>query len=146
MFNVCSVWNRLLSIIVPICFFFFQTFFIYFDKTGYELTELTELAAKGKEIWHKHNCQSCHQLYGFGGFLGKDLTNHGKYFLPNVLQSILAIGPRGMPSIYLTKQEALALYFFFLELNTTGKSQPISSTFVRLSKLPWFTYIKFQVV
>ncbi len=144
MFKICSIRNRVLYILIPVCFFFLQSFFIYFDRTGYELVKFTELASKGKEVWHKNNCQSCHQLYGFGGFLGPDLTNRGKDFLPDALQSILALGPFGMPSIYVTKQESLALYFFFLELHTTGKSQPISSNFLKLSELPWFTYVKFQ--
>ena len=52
-----------------------------------------------------------------------------------------------MPSIYLSKQESLALYSFFLELNITGKSQPVVPfIFVKLSELPWFAYVKFQVL
>lgn len=130
--------------LIPILLFFIQTFLVYNDTTGYELKELTVLASKGREVWHKHNCQSCHQLYGFGGFLGSDLTNRGKDFSADILQSLLAVGPKGMPSTYLTKHEAFALSWYFLELNTTGKSQPIATHTVRLAELPWFTYIKFQ--
>ncbi len=36
---------------------------------------LTERERHGLAIWRRHNCQACHQVYGFGGFLGPDLTN-----------------------------------------------------------------------
>jgi len=29
----------------------------------------------GWKIWQEKNCQSCHQLYGLGGYMGPDLTN-----------------------------------------------------------------------
>ena len=31
-------------------------------------------AADGRLIWQKYNCQSCHQLFGLGGYLGPDLS------------------------------------------------------------------------
>lgn len=34
-----------------------------------------EMAIKGKLLFQEHNCISCHQLYGLGGYLGADLTN-----------------------------------------------------------------------
>lgn len=144
MYTICSVKTRKLVLFIPVFFFFVQTYFVYSDSTGYELLELTDVASKGREVWHKYNCQSCHQIYGFGGFLGPDLTNRGKNFSVDILQSLLAFGPRGMPSTYLTRQEALSLHFYFLELDMTGKSQPVSKNVVRISELPWFTYIKFQ--
>ena len=36
---------------------------------------LDDLARAGRALWHDHNCQTCHQIYGFGGFLGPDVTN-----------------------------------------------------------------------
>lgn len=131
-------------LLFAVFFFCVQTYFVYSDATGYELLELSPIASKGREVWHKYNCQSCHQIYGFGGFLGPDLTNRGKIYTTNILRSLLAAGPRGMPSTYLTKQEALSLYSYFNELDMTGKSQPISKDVIRISELPWFTYIKFQ--
>lgn len=29
----------------------------------------------GLRTWQEQNCQSCHQLYGLGGYMGPDLTN-----------------------------------------------------------------------
>ena len=40
----------------------------------------TILSTNGKLIWQKYNCQSCHQIYSLGGYLGPDLTNvYSKY-------------------------------------------------------------------
>ncbi|MCH7870146.1 MAG: c-type cytochrome, partial [Planctomycetes bacterium] len=33
------------------------------------------MAKSGLAIWRENNCQACHQIYGYGGFLGPDLTN-----------------------------------------------------------------------
>ena len=38
------------------------------------VADKTDIAA-GRIVWQKNNCQSCHQLYGLGGYLGPDLTN-----------------------------------------------------------------------
>jgi nitric oxide reductase subunit C len=32
-------------------------------------------AKAGFSTWQEKNCQSCHQLYGLGGYMGPDLTN-----------------------------------------------------------------------
>ncbi|MCZ6597955.1 MAG: hypothetical protein O7B99_09975, partial [Planctomycetota bacterium] len=36
---------------------------------------LDELERAGLAVWRENNCQACHQVYGFGGFHGPDLTN-----------------------------------------------------------------------
>ena len=57
-----------------VCAFVAQTWLVYADPAG-KRTPLSPLAARGRALWHRRNCQSCHQIYGFGGFLGPDLTN-----------------------------------------------------------------------
>ncbi len=64
--------------LIPVIGFILQTFLIYSDSTGYKKNPLSINAIKGKQIWLQNNCQTCHQIYGFGGFLGPDLTNRGK--------------------------------------------------------------------
>jgi nitric oxide reductase subunit C len=36
---------------------------------------IPEQAAAGKLVWQRHNCVSCHTLFGNGGYVGEDLTN-----------------------------------------------------------------------
>lgn len=36
---------------------------------------LPEQAAAGKRVWQKHNCVSCHTLFGNGGYIADDLTH-----------------------------------------------------------------------
>ena len=36
---------------------------------------VSESVTSGWETWQNKNCQSCHQLYGLGGYMGPDLTN-----------------------------------------------------------------------
>ena len=58
-------------------------------------------------VWQKYNCQSCHQLYGLGGYLGPDLTNvysakgKGELFI----KAFLHAGTKQMPSFDLSKEE-----------------------------------------
>lgn len=36
---------------------------------------MNEDAISGKRVWQKHNCVSCHTLFGNGGYVGRDLTH-----------------------------------------------------------------------
>ena len=68
-------WRVVAFAFVTLCFFI-QTFFVYSDfKNPKETITLSADAAHGQSIWLRENCQSCHQIHGFGGFLGPDLTN-----------------------------------------------------------------------
>ena len=52
--------------------------FLAFSASIYtreDVNGASPVAGSGKLVWQKHNCQSCHQLYGLGGYLGPDLTN-----------------------------------------------------------------------
>src|SRR5687768_3900836 len=55
--------------------------------------------SEGKAIYQKYNCQSCHQIYGLGGYLGTDLTNawsdpsRGE----NTIRALLTSGGSRMP-------------------------------------------------
>lgn len=83
-------------------------------------------AALGKEVWQKHNCHTCHQLYGLGGYLGPDLTNvtakHGYSEL--FLKAIISNGMGQMPPFDLTPQEMADLIVFLEAMNETGTANP----------------------
>ena len=135
----------LLSLVLA---FLIQTYLVYSDATGLKTGKLSVSASHGRKIWLKNNCQSCHQIYGFGGFLGPDLTNTAFEYDAEDLRTILQIGPGKMPSIKISKLEAKSLRAYFKELNKTGRSQAFAeidskgdATF-DLKKLPWFEYEK----
>lgn len=103
--------------------FVFQTWLVYSDSSGRETPPLSPLADQGQRLWHQHNCQSCHQIYGFGGFLGPDLTNAIGSLTEARLRLILTEGAGRMPAFGLDAGERSALQQFFVELDRTGVSQ-----------------------
>lgn len=85
-----------------------------------------KLSSKGKLIWQKYNCQSCHQIYSLGGYLGPDLTNvYSKYNKnEDVLKHFFKGGTKQMPIFDLNEFEEKCLLSFFRVLDETGKSDP----------------------
>jgi nitric oxide reductase subunit C len=65
-------------IVVIILFVSYAAYSAWVYTNGTDLTSplnYAEQQQKGKLLWQKHNCVSCHQLYGLGGYLGPDLTH-----------------------------------------------------------------------
>ncbi len=68
---------------------------------------MTDTEIVGKQLFQKQNCQSCHQIYGMGGYLGTDLThaisdkNRGETYMKAILKS----GGSRMPNFYFTDVE-----------------------------------------
>ena len=83
-------------------------------------------AAFGRLVWQKHNCQSCHQLYGLGGYLGPDLTN----IISNpqkgevVIAPLVKYGVKQMPAFDLTDYELSVLIQFLKSTDASGISDP----------------------
>ncbi len=86
----------------------------------------TKQAAAGKDVWQKHNCHTCHQLYGLGGYLGPDLTNvtakpgYSEVFL----KAVISNGMGQMPPFDLPRQEMSDLLGFLKAMNETGTANP----------------------
>ncbi len=104
--------------------FFVQTWLVYADQTGHATPPLSALASRGQELWHDHNCQSCHQVFGFGGFLGPDLTNATHSLTDARLDLILTEGSGLMPAFHLGQNDRAALAQFLVEVDRTGVGQP----------------------
>ncbi|MGV3529397.1 MAG: c-type cytochrome [Flavisolibacter sp.] len=55
--------------------------------------EKMQRSLRGKTLYQQYNCQSCHQIFGLGGYLGPDLTTawsdtrRGPVYLKALLQS-----------------------------------------------------------
>ena len=92
----CSEAAKQGLVVALVACFVIQSCLVYFDPSP--APGLTNAARQGRRIWHTHNCQSCHQLYGFGGFLGPDLTNATERLTPARLEHLLTVGSREMPA------------------------------------------------
>ena len=99
-----------------------QSALVYLDTPSEE--SLSGLSLEGARAWHQHNCQACHQLYGYGGFLGPDLTNLAGGLTPAALRSrveaALTLGPGQMPVI---DADSAALSAFLEAMDRTGTGQ-----------------------
>ena len=133
---VMRIKTRRLMLFFLTAVFFVQTWLVYSDPAGRAGPPLSELAQEGSALWHEHNCQACHQLFGFGGFLGPDLTNVadrlGKAvddtadlntLLGSRMETVLTSGSDRMPAFHLAEGERAALIAFFMEVNLTGVGQ-----------------------
>ncbi len=111
--------------------YFIYSGWIYNDATDYGTT-MTKKQEYGKQIYHKFNCQSCHQIFGLGGYLGPELTTvisdqhrgeaYAKAFLLN------GGGTRMLNFNFNEEQvEALLDYLKYVDANAfTYKNQNIS--------------------
>ena len=81
-----------------------------------------KIVSKGKAIYQQYNCQSCHQVYGLGGYLGPDLTNawsdpsRGE----NIIRALLKSGGNRMPNFNFDQQqiESLIAYLKYIDATT----------------------------
>lgn len=117
-----SIWGRKALLSLLVAAFAVQTWLVYSDPAGREHA-LSERALEGQAVWRENNCQSCHQLYGFGGFLGPDLTNSHGGLSPERLDSILTVGAGQMPAFHLGPDAREALAAFLREIDATGVAQ-----------------------
>jgi len=108
--------------------FLIYSFTIYLTPAYEDLQKgsNTEAASKGRLVWQKYNCQSCHQLYGLGGYLGPDLTNifssPGKD--PSYIKAMLKSGTAQMPAFELDKEEWENLLQFLKSTDASGTADP----------------------
>ena len=99
--------KRLLAVLVLA--FIVQSSLVYSDERH---EPLSESALAGRALWHRHACQTCHQLYGQGGFLGPDLTNAASRVDSARLASLLKVGSGQMPPLRFTDEEVASMSAF----------------------------------
>ena len=109
--------------ILLVSLFFIYSFNLYFNMP-IEVSQNTEQIVKGKKVWQKNNCNSCHQLYGLGGYLGTDLTNIYSLRGPEHIRIFIANGTVTMPSFKMNKEETEALIAFLKHTDESGKANP----------------------
>ncbi len=118
-----SVRARQLLMAALVLVFCIQTWLVYADPAGRTQPPLSEAAMEGRALWHDYNCQSCHQLYGFGGFLGPDLTNASERLTDARLEAVLTTGAGQMPAFDLAADARGAIATFLAEVHETGIGQ-----------------------
>ena len=109
-----------------------QTALVYLDDTADKLPALSPLAVQGRHLWHEHNCGVCHQVFGFGGFLGPDLTNAAQRLTRARYDEVLTLGNAQMPAFHFSSDQIDAIETFLFELDQTGigvarRAPPINS-------------------
>lgn len=100
-----------------------QTWLVYTDPAGTATTPLTAQARRGRQLWHDNNCQACHQIYGFGGFLGPDLTNAASRLTRSRLDEVLTVGNQQMPAFHFDREQIDAIEAYLRGLDATGIGQ-----------------------
>lgn len=120
----------LIFLLVLICAFSIYNFIIYTSKSEYKSVHLSKKGIQGENIWLKNNCNSCHQIYGLGGYLGPDVTNvysqegKGEHYIKTILNS----GIQSMPKFNFSEEEKEQLVQFFKEIDQTGYYPDVDAT------------------
>lgn len=114
--------KNLLILLLLTTLFFVYNFFIYTDNSSYGNIHLSEKAIRGENLWLKNNCNSCHQIYGLGGYLGPDLTNVYSFRQNNdaYLKAMFNSGIKTMPLFQFNESEKEELLQFLKEVDQTG--------------------------
>lgn len=129
----CGSCAKAITLIVLILAFLAQTYFVYTDTK--DSVQLDPLATAGRQLWMQNNCQACHQLHGFGGFLGPDLTNATARLELDQLESKLALGEGQMPLFEMDSNQALSLWAFLSAMNETGIGQARNPNLVQVASI-----------
>lgn len=111
--------------LVAACFFI-QALFVWFDvgpRPG-STHAITAQARQGQALFRSHGCQSCHALFGMGGFLGPDLTNAAARVPPARFDELLQSGSGPMPAYHLQAPDRAALWAYLQALDASGQGTP----------------------
>lgn len=82
-------------------------------------------ASNGITIWQEKNCQSCHQIYGLGGYMGPDLTNISSEPAKGTAyaKAFIKYGSAKMPNFQLTDEQVDDLVAFLKWVDRSGSSK-----------------------
>jgi nitric oxide reductase subunit C len=110
---------------------FFILFFSYSSYSVWVYTKGTDRASlmtvhqqEGKQLWQQYNCQSCHQIFGLGGYLGPELTTvisdkkRGEAFAKTLLEN----GGSRMPNFHFKIEETESLIDYLKYVDTNAFS------------------------
>ena len=117
----CGCFAKQALLVVLVAGFIAQTCLVYSDT--FETVTLDAEGVRGRRIWHRNNCQTCHQLHGFGGFIGPDLTNVAARVQRSQMDAQLTVGSGQMPAFHMSQDEIDAVWAYLVAMNETGIGQ-----------------------
>jgi nitric oxide reductase subunit C len=125
-------WSTTHVFIILSILFMVYTFSVYFgtDSEKKQKSFDRTKASEGQMVWQAYNCQSCHQLYGLGGYLGPDLTNvisdprKGEI----VIRALIKSGNKQMPAFDISDTETDMLIEFLKLTDASGIADPRNFT------------------
>ena len=109
--------------------FLLYSWFVYTDGTRIGIPAMNASAIRGKQLYQRHNCTACHQVYGLGGYLGPELTTvmsqkgKGEAYV----RAILKTGTARMPDFHLTDAETADLSEYLRHIDGTATATSITS-------------------
>lgn len=105
--------------------FCIYTVWVYLYCDSNDVLSIDASVKKGQAVWQEKNCQSCHQLYGLGGYMGPDLTNIAGDSRrgPQHMYTFLKYGTESMPNYHLTENEISNIITFLSWVDKSGTSQ-----------------------
>lgn len=118
--------------ITLVLLFLVYTISIYLYGTKRKQIPPDAKAMAGWKIWQDKNCQSCHQLYGLGGYMGPDLTNVHSAKGPDYMRVFIQFGSGRMPNYHINEQDASDIIAFLAWVDKSGHAA-IPSKYVHWS-------------
>ena len=118
-------WRSLALWVVVACFFG-QAACVWLDigpRPG-STVAMPPLARQGQALFRSHGCQSCHALYGMGGFLGPDLTNAARRVPSARFAQLLQQGAAPMPAYHFDAAARASLWAYLQAVDATGQGTP----------------------
>ena len=99
--------------------------YYYSDKGNIKESIPDRQVLAGWKTWQAKNCQTCHQFYGLGGYLGPDLTNVASDPAKSemYLSTFIKYGTGKMPNFHLNDSEVNNLVAFLKWVDKSGKSR-----------------------
>ena len=113
-----------MTILILLIFGFLFYSFILYTYLPVKIYSEKKEGENGKLVWQKYNCNSCHQIYGLGGYLGPDLTNVYSTRSKAYINSFLVNGTATMPKFNMSEYEKTCLFQYFNSVDNSGKSDP----------------------
>ncbi len=110
--------------------FFALGIVVYRDDPEGDASAFTTLSPSGRNgfmHWRAQNCVVCHQIYGFGGYLGPDLTHVAQRVDAPTFLDILKKGTGPMPGVRMEDAAGKELYTFLREMDRSGQGHPAPS-------------------
>ena len=116
--------KRKMIVLLLLLFCYLLYSLILYSELPVKLYSKNKEGEIGKLVWQKFNCNSCHQLYGLGGYLGPDLTNVYSSRSKEYIKSFLMNGTATMPKFNINEYEINSLIQYFRSIDNSGKSDP----------------------